>query len=153
MIGAAAAVAHPGRAPAVEHDARGQCMGAHREIVAAHRRPQVGIGGAAAPPAAHRHVQASESFLLKAIDVVGQRVARLARGGKPGLVQRIGQQPIARVQLADGAPVLIAAIRAPLRAPEVRQQLAIAPACGPLRFPMLIVERVAAHVHQTIDRR
>ena len=149
---AAAPITDADRPTPFEQYARGERVRAHRQVAPAHRRTQVGIRGAAAPAAAHGHVQVPESFLLKAVHVGGQRVAGLPPRLQPGRVQRVGEKPAARLERAIAAAVLIASLGAAFRALEVRQHILIAPAGGAFGLPALEVERVAAHVHQPVDR-
>ncbi len=126
-------------------------MRAHGEVWAFHRRAQIGIGGARATPDPDRHVEASESFLLIAIDVGRPRIAGLLAGREPGRVQRIRQRAVSRLQRTRIAAVGIAAFGARLGTAEIRQHRGIVPARGALRLPALEVLRVAAHVNEAID--
>ena len=141
------------RTPALEHDAGRERMGEHFEVRPAHRRAQVGVGGAAASAAAHGHVHATEAFLLEAVDVGGLRIARLAGGGQPRGVQRIFQRAIAGLQLAVRTAIVVAAFLALLGAPKIRQHVAVGPAGRTLFLPALEIVGIAADVHQAVDRR
>ena len=127
-------------------------FGAHGEVWTLHRRTQVRVRRAAAPPATHRHVEAAESFLLEAIDVGSQRVAGLASCREPHGMQRIFQRAIARLERSRIAAIGVAALGARFRAAEVRQHRRVVPACGAFCFPTLVILRIAAHVHEAVDR-
>ena len=56
------------------------------------------------------------------------------------------------MQRTLAAAIAIAALLAPLRAPEIRQHVCIAPSRRALRLPSFEVERIAANVDQAVDR-
>src|SRR3984885_6669768 len=85
-------------------------MRQHREVGAPHRGPKVGIGGAAAPALAHRHVHAAETLLLKAVHIIGMRIARLATGAHPSRMQRVADGAVTGLQLAAIAAILVASL-------------------------------------------
>src|SRR5439155_10046663 len=64
----------------------------------------------------------------------------------------VAEKSAARLERTIAAAVLIASLGAALRALEVRQYILTAPAAGAFGLPALEVERVAAHVHQPVDR-
>ena len=139
--------------PALEQDACGQRMGQHLQIRAPHRRPQIGVGGAAAPALAHRHVHAAEAFLLKAVHIVRLRIPRLHTSRQPGRMQGVAHRAVAGLQLAADAAVFVASLLAGLGAPEIRQHIAIGPAGCALCVPAFEILSIAADVHQSIDGR
>jgi len=128
-------------------------MGFDGQVGTSHGGPQIGIRCATAPALAHGHVHPAESFLLRAVDIGGVRIARLGGGGKPRGMQGIAQRAIARFQLAAAAPIGVAPLLALFRAPEVGQHVAVRPACRTLGSPAVEVQRIAADIDQSIDRR
>ncbi len=80
------------------------------------------------------------------------RIAGLLAGREPGRVQRIGERAVAGLQRARIAAISVAACGARFGAPEIRQHVGITPARSAFRFPAIEVLRVAAHVHEAVDR-
>ena len=148
----ALAVLHAGRLPALEQDAGCERMRLHGEIRALHRGAEVRIRRAAAPSAAHRHVEAAETFLLAAVDVGRVRIARLTAGFEPRRMQRIRKRAVARLERARVAAVLVAALGARLCAPEVGQHGRVVPAGRAFLLPAVEILRIAAHVDESVDR-
>ncbi len=128
-------------------------MGDHRQVRAAERGVQVRARGAAAPALAHRHVHTAEALLLKAVDVLAARIARLLGGREPRRVQRVAHRSVARHELAGIAAVPVSALLAALRTFEIRQYVAVRPPLGALRRPPLEILRIAADVDKTVDGR
>jgi hypothetical protein len=138
----------------VEKDACDEGSRLHGKVRPAHGGPQVGVGCTAATTVrADGHVEATEAFLLVAVDVVGRGVARLPAGREPGGVKRIRERAVARLERALVAAVIVAARRAFLGTAKVRQDRRVVPARRTLGFPALEILRVAAYVYEAVDRR
>ena len=149
---AVAAIDDPRRPSPVEDDAAGQRMGHHGQVRAAHRRFEIGAGGAPAASAMDGHVHPAEAFLLIAVDVRRFGIARFARGVDEGAIQRIGQLPILRVERPGVAAPGVPAFLPRFRAPEIGQHMTIAPAGRPFPFPPIEIGGIAAHIDHAVDR-
>ena len=71
------------RALTLEEDALRECSRLDREVRPPHRRMEIGAGRAPAPAIAARHLVGADDLLLVAVDVVGDRIARLPAGLDP----------------------------------------------------------------------
>src|SRR3546814_19600934 len=76
------------RAAVLDEHAGGERARPHGEVRPRHRRLQVGDGGAPAAPAMDGPVHVGAVFLLKAVHVLGDRVAGLAARLEPSLEPR-----------------------------------------------------------------
>ena len=141
-----------GSVSACPHPMR-QGIGLHREIVPAPRRIQVAARGAPAPPVADGGALRAEAFLPVSVAVRGTRVARLRARFDERCVERAVERAEPGAQGPPIAPVVVAAAREGLRPLEVGQHLAVGPPLRAHLGPMVEVERIAALVHQSVDRR
>ncbi len=153
MLGAAFAIGDADRALALPQDMGGERVRFHAEIGPRHRRLEIGIGRAPAAAAMDGHVHAPKAFLLRAVDVVGQRIARLLRRIEKGGVERVLQPAITGVESALGAAIGITALVARLGATEIGEDLGKAPAARALFLPAFEIHRIAANIDQSVDRR
>ena len=123
-----------GGAAAVEHDLRRQRVDLDGEVVAPKRRPQIGVGRAAAAAVLHRHLPDAKTFLLRAV-IIGRRlVAGGASGGGEGIDQRIGKAGHLRRQRTVAAAIKARAAFPGFLAPEIGQHMGVGPA-GQVRTP------------------
>ena len=124
-----------------------------RQVRAVHDRVQVGDGRAGPPPVALGDLVPAVAVLLAVVEVLVQRQPqplhrlqeRLAhRAAGPGLAHR--QRTAGTVELRSPALVV-------LGPDEVREQVVPAPARAAGVAPLVVVERVAAHVDHRVQRR
>ncbi len=101
----------------------------HRHIGTLRGGTQKSLSRAAPRAVAHGHVHPAEPFLLRTIDVGGQRIARLPRSIDPRLIEWIFHRAVAGIERA------IAAARG------------VAPF-----LPSLEIARVAPHIDKAVDR-
>ena len=114
---------------------------------------QVGARGAQAPAAVDVAVERREALLAVAVDVVGQRPARLLRGLEQRVEQRAARRAALEHERTVPAAPLVGARQAGLHAFEVRQAVRVVPALhARLGGPALVVERVAALEDHPVDR-
>ena len=113
---------------------------------------QIRARGTAALAVPHAHIEPPDAFLLIAIDIGCDRIARLPPRLEPRAMQRVLQGPAAHLQFALSAAVLIRPFRPLLGATKVRQHMAIGPARGALFLPAFKILWVAAREHHPIDR-
>jgi hypothetical protein len=143
----------PDRAARVEHDAVDARAGLDGEVGAAQRRPQIGLGGAAAPAVADRLLHPPKPFLLGAVVVGRLRHLQRRAGREAGLDQRVrkgrgphGERPVAAAIVAGaGLPCFLPA--------EIGQHLGMGPALAPRRGPPVVIAPVAANIGHRVDRR
>ena len=140
-------------AAALEHHPLGQALRPDREVRARPRAVEVGAGGAPAHPVADGAVHPAEALLLVAVDVLGHGIAGLPARLDEGVVERVGQGAVARVERPVVAAVAVTAFFPRLGALEVGQHVRIGPAPRPGAVPGLEVHGVAADVHHAVDGR
>ena len=167
--GAAAKVVHGHGTPARELHARGQRIGVHREVGAAHRRAQVGARGAHAQPTPHRDLVQAQALGAGAVEAGVARQAELIARAQPGpakrvhlgryiahvqrplvaamrVMQRIMQQAVQRArQKGPGRR------RKTLHAAKAAQRIAPTPARVALGGPALVIRRLPAHIDHGVD--
>ena len=138
---------------AIEDKPRHQGIDFNVEIVARQRRPQIGVGGAAAAAVAHRHLPDAKTFLLGAVVIGRGLVAR----GKPrrgeGIDQRIGKPRHLRRQRTVAAAIKARAALPGFLAPEIRQHMSIRPRREPGGGPAIVIAAMAARIGHGVDRR
>ena len=100
-----------------------------------------------------RAIGASESFLLAAVDIPGEGIARLDAGLNEGIVERIAGPCRRNAERTVRTVPVVATFVVTFGAPEVRQHLCEGPAPAALLCPAVVVARVAANVHHAVDRR
>ena len=142
-----------GRAAAVEDDFRRQRIGLDRELRPLQRRPQIGVGRAAAAAVLHRHLPGAEAFLLRAV-IVGRRlVAGGAAGGGESVDQRVGEACRLRRQRAVAAAIKARAAVPRFLAAEIGQHMSVGPSLEPGSSPAVVIAGVTAHIGHGVDRR
>src|SRR5437764_6967037 len=110
------------------------------------------VGGAAAPAVALGELEAPDPLLARAVEVWILLVA-----GHPRRLEHRVDERMHRAALGDrhrpaDAVKLVLATLVVLGAPEVRQDLVVAPAVAPGRRPAVVVGTVAADVDHRVDR-
>jgi hypothetical protein len=146
------AIGDADRARAAQQQFCGQGLRRDRQVGAMTRRLEVGVRRRGAAAVTDRILTASETFVLRRIVVLGDRVAGCLGRIHPGGEQRVpGTGPLH----ADGAAA--AAIRRLAVLPgleflEVRQDLRIGPALRAATRPTVIIATVAAREGHDIDR-
>ena len=140
------------RPTVVDHDFRR----AHRrhtcEVRAVERRMQIAPRRAPALAVVDGQLVGSEAFLLKAVEIVGQRMAGLgARGYRRG-ENRIWRRRLGDLQRSLPAVVRVRTALQRLGTLEVGQHVGIAPAGQAHLAPLIIVARVAANIDHAVDR-
>ena len=140
------------RARSLEDDAGRQCAGCHLEVGAPQGGTQIGGRGAAAPAVADRHLQTTESLLLRAVVVFGPAIA----GALPSLGVGAEQTVLVTAELRrDRART--AAVGAGRALPaflldEVGQGVSVGPVGQPGRRPAVEIARIAAHESHGVGR-
>ena len=151
---APAGVVDAGRARAVEADAQHLRERDHVEVGPAHHRVQVRARGGEPAPAVHVAVEGGEALLAVAVDVVGERVARLLHGGEERVVERAVRRSALEHErpLLAAEDVIVRRREAGLHPLEVRQAVRVVPLlhAGVAR-PALVVHRVAALEDHPVD--
>jgi len=143
---------HAAGAPAFEQHAGGVRAGEHGEVAAAPVGRQVGPGRAEALAVPVRDLVRADAFLLRAVEVVVEDMARRAARVVEGLQQLVGAAQVRHVERA-GAPVELAAqALVVLGAAEVGQHVVVGPARVALGRPVVVVGTVAADVDHRVDR-
>ena len=89
----AARVLDADRPAALEDDARGQRHRLDLQVGPVEHRVQVGARGRQPAAVVHVAVEHREALLLVAVDVIGQRVARLLHGLEEGVEERPARRP------------------------------------------------------------
>ena len=146
----------PDSATVFDHDPLRQ--GADEFDVAGRLRgPQIGVGRGPATALPDRLLHRAEAFLFLAVIIVGRLIARLFARLDKGFEQGVFARATADMQRAIGAAPVgvapVAAVMPAFHAFEIGQHIGIAPAVGPLLFPVVIVHRVPAHIDHPVDRR
>ena len=118
------------RPRALEENAVHERAAAHVEVLAVHDGVQVGARGAEAAAAVDVPVEGGEALLPVAVDVVGERIARLLHG----LEERSEERALGRTALeherAVTAAVVVGAGEAALHPLEVGQAVGVVPPCS-----------------------
>ena len=114
---------------------------------------QVGTRRTVAPAAVRGALHYEEAFLLVAVDIFGVRVARLHSGLDVGAAQGVELARSGDLERPFSTSEIVSPAVAGLHALEVGQAVRIGPASELVRGPTVVVERVAAEVHQAVDGR
>src|ERR1700722_1970786 len=137
--------AHPGGAPAVEHEAFDQTAGLEPQIGALERRLEEGAGRRPASAALLVDVEGADAFVVAAVEVGNGFDAGLFGGGAEGIEQipahsRRRHVPFAadRMRLAGAEEMIFVAL-------EIRQYVIPAPAAQAELAPVIVVCGLAAH--------
>ena len=151
----AALVGDPCRPLANEGDLVDQAVGLDGQIRALHRGLQECIRGAPAPAVALRDMGQPNPVLGRAIDVVDPVEAQMLAGSDERLGERIGGALARDVERTTGTVergIATLAVEG-LALLEVRQHVVKAPARVAELAPLVVVARVAAHIHHGVHRR
>ncbi len=125
----------------------------HKPYIAArHRRFEIGVRRRPSPPLPHRHVGRPEAFLPVTVIIGRRRIAcRLGRRHE-SVMERVVAWPAGDMKRSvRAAPGRLAAMRG-LHAPEIGQDIGIAPAGGARFLPMRVVTGMAANIDHAVDR-
>ena len=122
------------------------------EVLAAARRPEVRPRGRHAPATVDVPVELREPLLPVAVDVVGQRVARLLGRGEERPEQRVLGRPTLEQERPVAAAPVVGPRQAGLHPLEVRQAVQVVPRLhARVGGPPLVVHRVAALEDHPVD--
>ena len=118
-----------------------------------HHRKQEPPGGRTAPAVAHGVLERPDAFLLRAVEVVRDRIAELSGRFDEQLIERPAWRRVRNTErAADAVPVVFASFLV-LGALEIGQNLAEAPAVGTfVEGPAVVVGLVAADIDHAVDR-
>ena len=144
----------PHRALPGEVDLGHEGAGADLEVGAVLHRVQVGAGRAQPVAAVDVAVKGGKALLLVAVDVVGERIARLLDGGEERLEQRVDRRAALHLQrpVVAAERVVGRRVQRVLHALEVRQAVRVVPGLhARVRGPALVVHRVAALEDHAVD--
>ena len=141
------------RARAGEQHALGACVRAHAKIRAVAHRAQIADRGRTARAVLLCDLIGTEPFLLRAVEIVIERVAAFLRGFDECVGQHVAatqvlhaQRPVRTVQLAAAARIAFGAL-------EIGQHVLPGPTLvADHARPFVVVARVAADVAHRIDR-
>ena len=133
LLAPALPVTDADRTAPIEGDAGRQRMGDHLEVGAFHRGPEIGVGGRPAHAVLHRHAERAKPLLPLAVEVGADRITRLPARLDEGVVERVAFAPMRGGQRPGVAAIGVGGSTKALRATEVWQHVAIAPA--PSRLP------------------
>ncbi len=143
---------HHARGAAVgDGDAAGGGAGDHGEVGALAHGLEVGPGTGAAGAVAGGGLVPAEAFLACAVEIVGGRVAGLARGFQEHFRQRVAVARVGHAQRAVAAVEFAAAALVAFAALEVGQHVVPVPALGAQGGPFVVVAGVAADVAHGVD--
>ena len=107
-VPAAATTSTPTARVPVEVHVGDQRPRADLEVGALLDRMQVGAGGAQSVPAIDVAIKRGKALLAVAVDVLGERIARLLHGGEEGLEQRVdGRTPLELERPVVAAPAIV----------------------------------------------
>ena len=142
------------RARAVEQDAQHLRVRLDRQVVAAADVRQQ-VRARCAPPFAVllRDLVEADAFLLRAVEIVGERQAGLPRGFQVARMERVAGAQVAHPQRAVAAVPRIVEALVVLAQAEVRQHVVVAPAFVAERGPAVVVDAMAADIDHRVDRR
>ena len=136
----------------VEDDLRRERARTNVEIGTVHHRVEVRARRAEAPSALDVAVEAGETLLAVAVDIIGQLVARLLHGTEEGVAEGIRGGPALDYQRSVAAAVLVGAGDAGLHSLEVREAVRVRPLFhARIGRPTLVVEWVAALEDHSVD--
>ena len=139
-----------GAAPFHQH-ARGARIGDHLQVGPAQRGREVRLGRAEALAVLVGDLVQAHALLVRAVEVVVARKARLDRGLHEHRPEAVGRAQVHHVQRAARAVELVGAALVVLGLAEVRQHVAPAPTRVAQRGPMVVVGAVAARVDHRVD--
>ena len=127
---------------------------ANSEIVTPARRIEIGKRRAPSEAAVDSHVHPGDTFLLKAVHVIGKGIACLLSRFHPGVIEWIVAWSNRNMKRAVAATIVIGSTIVCFRLFEIGQAIGIGPVFKPrLRRPAVIVERMAAHIAHAVDSR
>ena len=154
LADAAAAVGDAGGAVAVHLDALHEGLGAHGEVGAVPVGVDVGVGHRPAPALLAGDLVEADALLLGAVEVVGGLEARGDSRVDERVAELVGVATVLDPQRPVGAVERPAEPGVALGLDEVRQDVVVAPAVGPVRVaPLVVVGPVAADVDHGVHRR
>ena len=138
----------------LEHHFGNQGVLVQKHVVALQRRAQIGHGGAPASAFVGGHVHGAQAFLLVAVHVFGDGVARLLTRFDKCAVQRVAHGGRTDFERPAVAAIGIAADSARFGLFEVGQAMRIRPILHTaLQSPTLVIQRMAAHINHAVDGR
>src|SRR5271165_1523387 len=141
----------PDRAPVLEQDAGGVCVGRDRQVVATARRAQIGSRRAPTPAMGGGCLVIADTLLPGAVEIGVVRDAGLDGGGDHGVAERRAHR-VRYVQRPARAVELIAAALLVLRLLEERQHRIPIPPFTAALAPTVVIGRRAAHIDHAVDR-
>ncbi len=143
-----------GRASALKSKA--PCLRAcqNGQVAASARRIEIGKRRAPSEAPVDGHVHPGDTFLLKAVHVIGKGITCLLPRLHPGVIERIIARADGDMERAIAAAIVIGPAIIRFRLFEIRQAIGVGPVLQPRqRRPAVIVERMAAHIAHPVDRR
>ena len=127
-------------------------LGDDLQGLAAARRVEEGARAAPAALAADRRLVIAGAFLLGAVEIGGERDARLLCRSHRRLANLRADTLIGDRERPADAVILVLAALLVLGLAEIGQDIVIAPADAALLPPQVIVAGVAAHIDHAVDR-
>src|SRR5690606_25294995 len=124
----------------------------HKEVVARHHGLQKRSCRVATPMPPQRQLIRAKAGIVCPIEVFGRCKAGLRSCIQPGLAIRMVVSQVRHSKLATAAMIFALASLITLRAIEIRQDIAIAPAMRPRLLPTIEISMLAADGQQAINR-
>ena len=142
----------PDRAAVFNHHFSRQSPGDHGQILAPHRRVQIGDRRRAALAILDRQLVIGSALLRRPIDVVHHRQAHLAAGLQHRVRDRMMRGHIRHVErtalaVTGQTPPLLM-----FRLEEIGQAVVKGPALAAQLTPTVIIRRLTAHIEKAVDR-
>src|SRR5579872_675490 len=150
---AVAPIFHRHGAAALDDNSLSQGVRGDDKIRPPKNRAQESFRGAAPLAVPDRKIIAAEAFLLLAIEIVIDGVARLPAGFDEQVEERILAARAANGQRPPGAMKGVAALDMAFRLAKVWEDFRIAPAGKAELRPAIVIAAIAAHIDHAIDRR
>ena len=140
------------RAPVLDDDAGGARAGQAGQVRPLQGGMQIAAGGAPALAVMDGQLIGPPAFLLEAVEILGDRVARLTAGLDGRRIDRIGRRGLGDLQRAIAPVPGVAAPLQGLGTFEIGQHLGIGPAGQAHLAPLVIVPGMAADIDHAVDR-
>ena len=143
---------HADRPTAIELDAKNPGGRLDLKVPALPKAAQIGLGGVPADAVMDIALGDMNALLAKGVVIVDERQAVLLAGRKKRLIQRVLGRAALDPHRTLAAAIWIGARREGLGLLEVGQAVGIGPAREAGRRPVVVIQRVAAHPVQPVDR-
>src|SRR5215475_1768969 len=138
------------RSPSLEEDASREPGCYDRKVLAVPGRVQVGNGRAASSAVALRDLMISDAVLSGPVKIRIKCQSQIPSRGKESLRRSIFRAPVADRERAEVTMELVLAALVAFRLDEVGKDVPVAPVCGSVGSPVVIVKAVAAYVDHSV---